>query len=257
MPRLLKHFIEPARTCVYLPEQFAQLESKIMLDVSAAQFAAMLVRGWRRFGPFYFRPACKGCGACLSIRLPVDAFTPSTTQRRAQKRLERLRVEVGVPRVDPERLALYHRWHGFREDARGWATSQLDEESYALEFAFPHPTAREMAYYDDEAPGGPRLVGVGLCDETPIGWSAIYFYYDPEYARWSPGVMNVLCQIELARQRGLPHVYLGYYVEGCASMLYKSTFRPHEILSGRPGDREEPEWALTPLPVGVTPATLL
>ena len=72
MPRLLKHFVEPARSCVYLPEQSAQLETKVMLDVTAAQFGQMLVRGWRRFGPFYFRPACRACNACLSIRLPVD-----------------------------------------------------------------------------------------------------------------------------------------------------------------------------------------
>ncbi len=263
MPRLLKQFVEPPRACVYLPEQTAQLENKVMLDVSAAHFGQMLVRGWRRFGPFYFRPACKACGACLSVRLPVDRFVASTTQRRTHKRLEKLRVEVGVPQVTPERLALYHRWHGFREDARGWAASELDEESYGLEFAFPHPAAREITYYDDEAPGGPRLIGVGLSDITPVGVSAIYFYYDPEYARWSPGVMNVLCQLDLARAHGLPHVYLGYYVEGCASMRYKSTFRPHEILAGRPADGEEPGWSEptvplgeTTLPVGVTASTL-
>ncbi|MCU0657496.1 MAG: arginyltransferase [Polyangiaceae bacterium] len=248
MPRLLKHFIEPPRPCVYLPEQSAQLENKVMLDVSSAQFGEMLVRGWRRFGPFYFRPACKACGACLSLRIPVEKFRPSSTQRRVQRRLDRLRIEIQPPAVSPERLALYHRWHGFREDARGWAESQLDEESYRIEFAFPHPSAREIAYYDDQAPGGPRLVGVGLCDETPRGWSAIYFYYDPEYASWSPGVMNVLFQIQHTRALGLPHLYLGYLVVGCASMQYKASFRPHEVLRGRPEAAELPSWE----PVGVT-----
>lgn len=242
MPRLLKHFVEPPRPCVYLPDQIAQLENKVMLDVSAPQFGAMMTRGWRRFGPFYFRPACAACDACRSIRIPVDRFEPSATQRRAQKRLARLRVTVQTPSVTPERLALYRRWHGFREDARGWSPSRMDSETYAIEFAFPHPSAREVAYYDDEAPGGPRLIGVGLCDETPFGWSAIYFYYDPEYARWSPGVMNVLFQIQHARERGLPYVYLGYYVEGCASMRYKATFRPHEFIQGRPPEGRDPVW---------------
>jgi leucyl-tRNA---protein transferase len=251
MPRVLKHFIEPPRSCTYLPEQIAQLENRVMLDVSAAQFAAMMVRGWRRFGPFYFRPACKRCERCESIRVPVDRFSPSDTQRRAFKRLQKLRVTVGRPQVDAERLALYHHWHSFREERRGWAASELDEETYRVEFAFPHPCAREITYHDDEAPGGPRLVGVGLCDETPLGLSAIYFYYDPEYARWSPGVMNVLCQIDLARRLGLPHLYLGYFVEGCASMLYKSTFRPHEVLQGRPTPGEPAVWL--PASVGVTP----
>ncbi len=250
MPRLLKHFVEPPRPCVYLPEQIAQLENKVMLDVSAQQFGEMLIRGWRRFGPFYFRPACRACHACISLRLPVEKFTPSATQRRTQRRLEQLRIQIGTPQVTEERLELYHRWHGFREELRGWSESKLDPEGYRIEFAFPHPTAREITYHDDHAPGGSRLIGVGLCDETPVGWSAIYFYYDPEYARWSPGVLNVLFQIQHARALGLPHLYLGYYVEGCASMRYKSTFRPHEILQGRPEPHEIPEW--TPA-VGVTP----
>ena len=36
--------------------------------------------------------------------------------------------------------------------------------------------------------------------------------------------------IESARERGLPHVYLGYYVEGCRSLEYKARFRPNEVI---------------------------
>ncbi|MCS6901146.1 MAG: arginyltransferase [Myxococcales bacterium] len=250
MPKLLKHFIEPPRACVYLPEQTAQLENKVMLDVSPEQFGEMLLRGWRRFGPFYFRPSCKACQACLSLRIPVDKFEPSATQRRAWKRIEQLRIQIGPPQVTDERLALYHRWHRFREKLRGWPESKLEREEYQLEFAFPHPAAREITYHDDHAPGGSRLIGVGLCDETPVGWSAIYFFYDPEYARWSPGVLNILFQILQVRTRGLSHLYLGYWVEGCPSMRYKSTFRPYEILQGRPEAYETPLWQPA---LGVTP----
>jgi leucyl-tRNA---protein transferase len=51
----------------------------------------------------------------------------------------------------------------------------------------------------------------------------------------------MLC-LALARQRGIPNVYLGYRVLGCPSMRYKGTFRPHELLLGRPGPEEEPRW---------------
>jgi arginyl-tRNA--protein-N-Asp/Glu arginylyltransferase len=77
---------------------------------------------------------------------------------------------------------------------------------------------------------------------TPRAWSAIYFFYDPAVARLSPGVANVMLCLALARQRGIPHVYLGYRVLGCPSMRYKATFRPHELLRGRPGPDEEPRW---------------
>ena len=77
---------------------------------------------------------------------------------------------------------------------------------------------------------GSRLVAVGYVDSLPEGLSAIYFYYDPDERRRSLGTYNVLAAIEAARQRGLPHVYLGYYVEGGRSVEYKARFRPNEVL---------------------------
>jgi arginine-tRNA-protein transferase len=60
--------------------------------------------------------------------------------------------------------------------------------------------------------------------------SAIYFFYDPDERHRSLGTFNVLNIIESAKQRGIPHVYLGYYVAGCGSMEYKATFRPNQVL---------------------------
>jgi leucyl-tRNA---protein transferase len=190
----------------------------------------------------YFRPACQTCAECVTLRIPVATFRPNRSQRRARAACARFRVVVGTPRVDEERLALYHAWHAWREKAREWQGSELSARDYFLQFAFPHPAAREVAYYDDSAEGGSRLVGLGICDETPQAWSAVYFFYDPAYARCSPGSANVVFQVELAQARGLPHVYLGYRVQECASLRYKGTFRPHELLEGRPDEEEAPRW---------------
>jgi leucyl-tRNA---protein transferase len=78
-----------------------------------------------------------------------------------------------------------------------------------------------------------RKVGLALVNGEPMsgGLSAIYFFYDPDLRGRSPGTWNVLCLIDEARRRGLPYVYLGYYVPGCPSMEYKPRFRPNEIRS--------------------------
>jgi arginine-tRNA-protein transferase len=242
MARLLQQFVQHLEPCPYLWDRDAALDMRLMLDVTPDELEVLLVRGWRRFGSSYFRPACRACGECVSIRIPTDRFAPSKSQRRARRACAHLLVEVGTPRVDAARLELYHRWHAAREEARGWEPSALDEEGYRAEFAFPHPSAREVAYYE-LAPGAPpKLVGVGLCDETPRAWSAAYFFYDPDYAKRSLGVANVVYQVELARSRGIPHVYLGYRVAPCPSMRYKATFRPHEILLTRPALHETPQW---------------
>lgn len=215
-----------------------------MLDTNPQELEDMLIRGWRRFGPCYFRPACSPCNGCVSIRLPSEGMHLSQSQKRAKKACADLRIVIGPPKVDRKRLALYQKWHQFREDTRSWDASPLNTESYAMEFAFPHPAAREITYYDDHPTdgGGPRLVGVGLCDETPNAWSAIYFFYDPDYAKRSLGTFNVLYQLDLAREKKIPYVYLGYRIDECPSMHYKMTFRPHELLFERPQLNEPANW---------------
>jgi arginine-tRNA-protein transferase len=144
-------------------------------------------------------------------------------------------------------MALYAKWHAGRERARGWTPNPLDAQRYRLDFAFPHPSAREAAFYDDDAGG--RLVGVSIFDETPRCLSAAYFYFDPDYARLSLGTANIVSLVDDARRAGRAHVYLGYSVDGCASLAYKARFRPHELLTGRPGPHEAPAWLVPPAKV--------
>lgn len=238
--RLLERVVERPHGCAYLPTELASLEVRVMLDVTPAEMDALLERGWRRFGPIYFRPACTACSECVSLRVSSERFAPAKSQRRAARACSRLRRVVGTPRVDDERIALYARWHAEREETRGWEPNVETRERYALEFAFSHPCAREAAFYDDEAGG--KLVGVGLFDETPRALSAAFFFYDPDYARLSLGTANVLALLADAREARRPHVYLGFRVARCASLRYKAAFRPHELLTTRPALDETPAW---------------
>ncbi len=237
MARVLQRFIEDPHPCAYLPAQTAFLEVRVMVDVTTSELDALLERGWRRFGPVYFRPACDGCGECVTLRVPVATFSPSKSQRRARRSTEKLRRVVGRPLVDARRLELYETWHHDREVARSWRQNEQSADRYAVYFALPLRAERELSFFDYE-----RLVGVGLFDETPQAISAIFFFYDPAYAALSPGTANVLALIDRARERGLEHVYLGYRVSECASLKYKASFRPHELLVGRPAPDEAPEW---------------
>jgi leucyl-tRNA---protein transferase len=238
--RLLQHLVEPPRPCSYLADREARLEIRVQVEVTSAELEAMLERGWRRFGPIYFRPACEPCGECVTLRIDVASFAPRKSQRRAVKNAARLRRIVSVPVADEERIALYRRWHAQREEARGWEPAAMDPERYAMDFAFPHPAAREVAFRDPD--DGDRLVGLGLFDETAHALSAVFFFWDPEHAPSSLGVANVVTLVEQARAQGLPHVYLGYRVLGCPSLVYKSTYVPHELLEGRPGPQEDAVW---------------
>ncbi|HEY6463531.1 MAG TPA: hypothetical protein VIY73_25360, partial [Polyangiaceae bacterium] len=237
--RLLQRVVEDPHECAYLPAERASLELRIMMDVTPPETEALLERGWRRFGPIYFRPACAPCGQCVSLRVVAADFAPTKSQRRVARNATRLRRVVGMPQVDDERIALYATWHENREAMRGWEPNAQDRNRYTLEFAYPHPCAREAAFYDDAAGG--RLVGLGSFDETPNALSAAFFFHDPAYARFSLGTANILGLLGDARRLGKRYVYLGFRVAGCQSLRYKAAFGPHELMTRRPGFDEAPE----------------
>ncbi len=75
------------------------------------------------------------------------------------------------------------------------------------------------------------LVAVAVTDITASGLSAVYTFFDPHERTRGLGTYAILCQIELARERKLPHLYLGYWIGGHAKMQYKARFHPLERLT--------------------------
>src|SRR5262245_30118844 len=226
----LHQFTAPASPCGYLPDQVWSLQYLFVGQASAEEYQEFLRRGWRRFGRAFFHPVCRACHRCQSLRVPAAAFEPDRSQRRARKANGDVELVIGEPEVTVEKLRLYDRFHEFQADEKGWPEhGPKSPREYAESFLDnPFPT-EEWCYYI-----GGRLVGVGYADALPDAISAIYFFYDPAERGRSLGTFNVLSVIDAAAARGVPHVYLGYYVEGCQSLEYKARFRPNEVL-GRDG----------------------
>jgi leucyl-tRNA---protein transferase len=223
----LERYVAPPSACGYLPEQVWQLEYEYVAELSCQEYMQRLTQGWRRFGRTLFRPRCRTCTACRSLRVVVDQFRPNRSQRRARQANDgKVVLEIGEPSVTRGKLALYDRYHAYQAEAKGWpARPAKDAYDYVSSFVDnPFPT-QEWCYYL-----GNRLVGVGYVDDLPGGLSAIYFFHDPDERRRSLGTWNILCILEEAARRGAPHVYLGYYVANCPSMTYKSRFTPNQIL---------------------------
>ena len=243
MAWLLDEFREDPRPCSYIRDQAAALDVRLAVDVSPADLGRLLARGWRRFGPTYFRPACPACQACVPTRIPTATFRVSRSQRRARQQASHLSRATGPPLVDRERIDLYARWHRDREERRGWEVMPLGSREYAQEFAFPHPSVREVTFRDPRSDD--RLVGLGIVDEVPDALSAVYFFWDPKQAPPSLGTAHIVRLIEDAAERGKAYVYLGYRVAACPSLAYKGRFRPQESLLGSPADDQRPNWVVT------------
>lgn len=220
-------YVSAPSDCSYLPDQVASLEYDRVAQIDAGEYSEMLERGWRRFGRSLFRPRCAACSACQSLRVDAARFRPDRSQRRAWRAASgEIRLEVGEPGVDDERLALYDRYHRHQARTKGWPRHQPGDRLGYFEAFVANPFPTEEWRYRLRG----QLAGIGYVDPLAVGLSAIYFYHDPDLRDLSLGTFNVLSLLAESARRGLPHVYLGYYVAGCGSLAYKARFRPNEIL---------------------------
>mgnify|MGYP000022284339 FL=1 len=210
--------------CSYLPDRQARSQVAMPAESIDAGVYSQLVRiGFRRSGLFTYRPYCDACQACISVRVPVAEFTPGRSQQRAWRRHCGLSVRLLPLEFDEEHYRLYRRYQLSRH--KGGSMEDDSRQQYS-EFILKSGVESWLAEFRD----GNRLCMVSLIDRLEDGVSAVYTFYDPDEPRASFGTYNVLWQIRLARQLGLPYLYLGYWIADCRKMAYKTNFRPLERL---------------------------
>jgi arginine-tRNA-protein transferase len=224
--------------CAYLPEKSVRMNYKYVSQASKAFATAVIQRGWRRFGKYFFHPICSGCNACKSIRIDVKNYKYSKSQRKAIKRNAQTKIIIQKPTLTQAHINLYNKYHAYKHQHDGWSHRNISQREYHENFVDgAHDFGKEVLYVIDG-----KLVGVDLIDVLDDGISSIYFYYDPDYARLSLGTYSLLYQIKLAKMLELPWIYLGYWVDECKAFAYKSKFQPEEILDGFPHISEQPLW---------------
>lgn len=216
-------YVSTETICPYLPGLLSRSEAYFAEQMDATLYEHLLARGFRRSGRIVYRPRCRACGECHSIRIPVGRFSPSRSMRRILRRNADIRVEVGEALATDRKFDLFCRYLDAQHDGSMARTYEL-----FCEFLYDSPLETcEFRYHLGE-----RLVGVGIVDRWSGGLSSIYMYFDPDFSARSLGTFSVLWEVDYARREGLPYYYLGYYVAGSPKMAYKSRFRPNEILVG-------------------------
>lgn len=207
--------------CPYLPGQTAENEFLLARHLDAAAYQSLMDQRFRRSGHLIYRPVCKDCRECVPLRVPVERFAPSRSQRRVLRRNVDVHLEIGRPRCDEEKQRIFA---AYLADQHDQAEPADREELEAFLYQSPTDTL-EMVYRVQE-----RIVAVGMVDRCPASLSSVYFFFDPAERRRSLGVLGALCEIGQCAKWGLPYWYVGYYVKDCRQMNYKAAYRPFELL---------------------------
>lgn len=218
--------------CPYLP---GRLERKVFTHLiglrAPALNDALTLSGFRRSQTIAYRPACEDCRACVSVRVRVKEFSPSHNLRRILRRNRDIRSAARPPRATPEQFELFRRYVEARHADGGMADMSMMDFQMMIEDS--HVDTR-LIEYRLIADAGDRkcgeLVACCLTDRLGDGLSMVYSFYQPALEARSPGSFMILDHLAQARDLELPHLYLGYWVEGSRKMNYKSRFQPQERL---------------------------
>jgi leucyl-tRNA---protein transferase len=217
--------------CPYLP---GREERKVFTHLIGRRATALndtlTQSGFRRSQTIAYRPACETCRSCVSVRVKVAEFSPSKSLRRVLDHNRDLQSTIVRTEPTSEQYSLFRAYLDLRHADGGMADMTVLDYSMMVEDS--HVESRLIEYRrrseDPHAPA--ELMAVCLTDLLADGLSMVYSFYAPEEEKRSLGTFMILDHIERAQRLGLPHVYLGYWVDGSKKMAYKARFLPQERL---------------------------
>lgn len=220
----LQLLITDNHPCSYLPGRQAKTA---FVDpntiITSHIYNSLSQQGFRRSGQYFYKPTCDACSACISYRVVCENFKPSRSQKRLLNTNKDLRLEWRDEINAPIFYKLYASYINLRHVDGDMYPPSIEQYLGFLNNAIGN--TRYACFYLGE-----QLVAVAVIDVLQEGLAAVYSFYDAGLEKRSLGSFLIVFQIQEAQRLGLPHVYLGYWVDDCQKMAYKKRFGPAEIL---------------------------
>jgi arginine-tRNA-protein transferase len=218
--------------CNYLPGQ----EERLLIAVderlhTSENYAWLMTQGFRRSGEQSYRPHCPNCNACQSIRVLVNDFIPSKSQKRSKKRNSGFIIKQSATLKDSYYPLFENYINTLHQDGSMYPASFEQFQSFLscnltkqlfIETWLPGDECAEEGKHEE------KLLCVAVTDVLSNGLSAVYTFYHPDYKANGLGIFSILTQLDLCQKMGSPYLYLGYQIDDCQKMNYKNRYFPFE-----------------------------
>jgi arginine-tRNA-protein transferase len=158
------------------------------------------------------------------VRIVIERFRHTRSTRRVRNVNRDLCGSLASPHATSEQFRLFSTYQRLRHGDSDMASMRYGDYRGMVEDT---PVRTAIAEFRD---GCGSLVAASLIDLLDDGVSAVYSFYDPHQTKRSLGIWSVLWLVEECRRRGLPFVYLGYWIADSPKMAYKDRFPALERL---------------------------
>lgn len=224
MNETLKFGVTGEFACNYLPDR----QERLLVAVDErlhdkAQYGWLMSQGFRRSAEQLYRPHCINCSACESVRVMVQEFTASKSQKRLIKKNSHLRFSVSTEQKESY-YPLYERYINTLHSDGSMYPATIEQYQSFLTRTLTKQFFLEV--WDND-----KLVSVAVTDDLPNALSAVYTFYDPDYRKSALGVFSILNQIRYSKEINREYLYLGYQIDECQKMNYKNKYYPYQQLS--------------------------
>ena len=181
--------------CSYIDKMDAQsLVVTPYKSIDQNIFQDLIEKGFRRSGQYIYKPSCKSCTACIPIRLSVQKFLSSRSQKRIFKKHQHFDVREVSLAFKQEHFDLYSKYQNKRHSSINNYQNKIDDYNDFL--IKSNVNSKLIEFWD-----GDLLKIVSIIDMMSDGISAVYTFFDPDDEKVRYGTYSIMWLINWCRSR--------------------------------------------------------
>jgi leucyl-tRNA---protein transferase len=226
----LQFYVTTPYPCGYITKNLAQsliASPNHLIDTEV--YSELIRQGFRRSGKFAYRPHCERCNKCVPVRILLDQFTPTRSQKRAFKQHADLTARILPLDYHQPHFELYAQYQSLRHVTENEFKENKESDEAEQYRQFLCSSNVESLIIEFKNPQDQVKV-VSVVDVVSDGVSAVYTFYDATKQKASYGTYAIMWLANWTKSLNLPYLYLGYWIDESQKMAYKENFNVQERL---------------------------